>query len=72
VRLAAKAEITDERDRYRRGIRLLVLASDTCHSPQHTKPSDHSHKVSGSMGSRYRVVVRGTLLARDFYTSGRK
>jgi hypothetical protein len=33
---------------------------------------DHSHKVSGSMGSRYGVVVRGTLLARDFYTSGRK
>jgi hypothetical protein len=25
-----------------------------------------------SMGSRYGVVVRGTLLARDFYTSGRK
>jgi hypothetical protein len=32
----------------------------------------HSHKVSGSMGSRYGVVVRGTLIARDFYTSGRK
>jgi hypothetical protein len=32
----------------------------------------HSHKVSGSMGSRYGVVVRGTLLARDFYASGRK
>jgi hypothetical protein len=31
-----------------------------------------SHKVSGSMGSRYGVAVRGTLLARDFYTSGRK
>jgi hypothetical protein len=28
----------------------------------------HSHKVSGSMGSRYGVAVRGTLLARDFYT----
>jgi hypothetical protein len=32
----------------------------------------HSHKVSGSMGSRYGVAVRGTLLARDFYTLGRK
>jgi hypothetical protein len=32
----------------------------------------HSHKVSGSMGSRYGVAVRRTLLARDFYTSGRK
>jgi hypothetical protein len=32
----------------------------------------HSHKVSGSMRSRYGVVVRGTLIARDFYTSGRK
>jgi hypothetical protein len=33
---------------------------------------EHSHKVFGSMGSRYGVVVRDTLLARDFYTSGRK
>jgi hypothetical protein len=33
---------------------------------------DHSHKVSGSMGSRYGVAVHGTRLARDFYTSGRK
>jgi hypothetical protein len=32
----------------------------------------HSHKVSGSMGSRYGVAVRGTLLVRDFYTSGQK
>jgi hypothetical protein len=32
----------------------------------------HSHKVSGSMRSGYGVVVRGTLLARDFYTLGRK
>jgi hypothetical protein len=36
------------------------------------KAVDHSHKVSGSMGSRYGVAVRGTLVARDFYTSGRK
>jgi hypothetical protein len=28
----------------------------------------HSHKVFGSMESRYGVAVRGTLLARDFYT----
>jgi len=33
-------------------------------------PLHHSHKVSGSMGSRYGVAVHGTLLARDFYTSG--
>jgi hypothetical protein len=38
----------------------------------HLKAVDHSHKVSGSMGSRYGVAVRGTLVARDFYTSGRK
>jgi hypothetical protein len=30
------------------------------------------HKVSGSMGLRYGIAVRGTLLARDFYTSDRK
>ena len=34
--------------------------------------SKRSHKVSGSMESRYGVVVRGMILARDFYTSGRK
>jgi hypothetical protein len=33
---------------------------------------DHSHKVFGSMESRYGVAVRGTLLVTDFYTSGRK
>jgi hypothetical protein len=33
---------------------------------------EHSHKVFGSMGSRYGVAVRGTLVVRDFYTSGRK
>jgi hypothetical protein len=34
----------------------------------------HSHKVSGSQSFwvEVRVVLRGTLLARDFYTSGRK
>ena len=31
----------------------------------------HIHKVSGSMGSRYGVLVRGTLLARDFYTGSK-
>jgi hypothetical protein len=33
---------------------------------------EHSHKVFGSMGSRYGVAVRGTLLVIYFYTSGRK
>jgi len=33
---------------------------------------EHSHKVSGSMRSRYGVAERGTLPVRDFYTSGRK
>jgi hypothetical protein len=55
-----------------RGVRLLMLMETLFAWTLFWIWKDHSHKVSGSMGSRYGVAVRGTLLARDFYTSGRK